>query len=606
MIDSEHKNKEARKTLGVKSVLPYFALLKPYWAPFLGALCCGVIYGVSSGFGLPTMIDQVFPRIFPSGPDAQAPLAFYELLGCVMLIPAVFAVRGLSGYFNTYLINYCGVRVLEKIRIRVFDKLQRLPLSFFHRNQEGDLLSRVTNDTAQLQNAILTISNDLIRQPITFLGALGALIYMAVQREGMAFVLLCLAVIPICIFPIRRVGEILMKKALGMQERAGGMTAILSENLSAPREIRAFNLEKREGNRFRDSSDRFFHARMKVIKYANMLTPIIEVITATGIAVAIFQAARMSIRLDAVVPVITALYLSYEPIKKLGSIQNQYKQALASLQRIDDILDAEETIREPEHPVEMPEIRGELRFKNVSFSYDTGEDEQKDTPALSEVNLTIPAGEVVALVGPSGAGKTTLAGLLSRFHDPSAGSVLLDGVDLRGIPLTDLRHAVALVPQKPFLFDATVRENVEMGKSPYTEATVEEVAKASHALGFIEDFPERFEQRLGENGNRLSGGQLQRLALARAFYKNSPLLVLDEATSALDSENEEKIHQAMAELTQGKTTLLIAHRFSSIRLASRIIVLDQGKVVADGPHDRIYEDCELYRNLYDRQSEPSS
>ena len=216
-----------------------------------------------------------------------------------------------------------------------------------------------------MQNAILTISNDLIRQPITFLGALGALIYMAVQREGMAFVLLCLAVIPICIFPIRRVREILMKKALGMQERAGGMTAILSENLSAPREIRAFNLEKHEGNRFRDSSDRFFHARMKVIKYANMLTPIIEVITATGIAVAIFQAARMSIRLDAVVPVITALYLSYEPIKKLGSIQNQYKQALASLQRIDDILDAEETIREPEHPVEMPEIRGELCFKNV-------------------------------------------------------------------------------------------------------------------------------------------------------------------------------------------------------------------------------------------------
>jgi subfamily B ATP-binding cassette protein MsbA len=429
---------------------------------------------------------------------------------------------------------------------------------------------------------------------------------MAIQREGMAFVLLCLVVIPLCIFPIRRVGGILMKKALGMQERAGGLTAVLSENLSAPREVRAFNLEERENQRFRKSSEKFFLARMKVIKYSNLLTPIIEIITAVGIAWAIFQASRMSIHLDAVIPVIMALYLSYEPIKKLGGIQNQYKQALASLQRLDEILDAEESIRDPEHPVECAKIKGELRFENVSFSYENRGDESEEvSPALHQVELKIPAGEVVALVGPSGAGKTTLAGMLSRFHDPNEGSILLDGVDLRSLALKDLRDAVALVPQNPFLFDATVRENIEMGKSPYTDSTVEEVAKASHSTVFIEDFPNRFDERLGENGNRLSGGQLQRIALARAFYKNSPLLVLDEATSALDSENEEKIHEAMAELSKGKTTLLIAHRFSSIRLATRIIVLDKGKVVAEGPHDEVYEKCELYRNLYDRQREAS-
>jgi subfamily B ATP-binding cassette protein MsbA len=314
----------------------------------------------------------------------------------------------------------------------------------------------------------------------------------------------------------------------------------------------------------------------------------------------------MSIHLDAVIPVIMALYLSYEPIKKLGGIQNQYKQALASLQRLDEILDAEESIRDPEHPVECAKIKGELRFENVSFSYENRGDESEEvSPALHQVELKIPAGEVVALVGPSGAGKTTLAGMLSRFHDPNEGSILLDGVDLRSLALKDLRDAVALVPQNPFLFDATVRENIEMGKSPYTDSTVEEVAKASHSTVFIEDFPNRFDERLGENGNRLSGGQLQRIALARAFYKNSPLLVLDEATSALDSENEEKIHEAMAELSKGKTTLLIAHRFSSIRLATRIIVLDKGKVVAEGPHDEVYEKCELYRNLYDRQREAS-
>lgn len=604
-MDTEEQTDLVKKP-GFKNLLPYFSYLRPYWIAFLGALLCGVVYGLASGFGLPTMIDQVFPKIFPTVDNPENSLGFSELLAYVSIIPLVFVVRGLSGYFNTYLINYCGVRVLEKIRIKVFEKLQKLPLSFFHKNQQGDLLSRVTNDTLQLQTAILTISNDVVRQPVTFLGALSALVYMAVQREGMAFVLLCLVVIPICIFPIRRVGEVLMKKALGMQERAGGLSAVLSENLSASREIRAFNLEGRENKRFRESSDHFFLARMKVIKYANMLTPIIEVITATGIAVAIFQASRMSIRLDAVVPVITALYLSYEPVKKLGAIQNHFKQALASLQRLEEVLDAEETVREPEHPVEISEIRGELRFEKVFFAYENTGENMEPPPALINLNLTIKAGEVVALVGPSGAGKTTLAGMLSRFQDPSEGSVLLDGVDLRSISLSKLRDAVALVPQKPFLFDASVRENIEMGKSSYTDSSVEEVAEASHASSFINDFNNQYEESLGENGSRLSGGQLQRLALARAFYKNSPLLVLDEATSALDSENEEKIHEAMAELSKGKTTLLIAHRFSSIRLATRIIVMNEGRIIAEGPHESVYEDCELYRNLYDRQKDSAS
>jgi len=591
---------ESKEKISYRRLLPFFFLLRPHWLPFSGALACGIIYGISSGFGLPFMVDQVFPEIFPDNESSKlSPLSYYELAFYVSWLPAVFLIRGVSGYFNSYLISFCGIRVLEKIRIQVFSKLQRLPLGFFQKNQAGDLLSRINSDTSQLQATVLNVSNDLIRQPITFLGALSALVVMAIQRDGMAFVLLCLAVIPVCIFPIRRIGEILMRRALGMQQMAGNMTAVLSENLSAPREIRAYNLEERENKRFQESSRRFFQARMKVIKYSNLLTPIIEIITAVGISVAIFQASRSSIRLDAVVPVIMALYLSYEPIKKLGAIQNQVKQAFASIQRIDHILLADESIRDAESPIHQ-EIKGGLRFQNISFNY--GQIEEGSPSALKNLNLIIEPGEVVALVGPSGAGKTTFASLLPRFFDPTEGSVLLDGVDLRNYSLEDLRESIAMVPQKPFLFDLTVKQNIELGKSKYSSFTVEEASSHSNANSFIDELPKGFDEPLGENGNRISGGQLQRLALARAFYRNSPILILDEATSALDSENEKNIHEAMSRLIKGKTTLIIAHRFSSIRLASRIIVFENGEVIADGPHDSLYQKCDLYSRLYDRQN----
>lgn len=586
----------------MKKLLPYFFLLRPYLYPFSLALVCGVIYGASSGFGLPYMIDQVFPKIFP-GENTKMELTKFELLIYVSWFPIVFFIRGISGYFNTYFINYCGIRVLERIRSQIFAKLQRLPIAFFQRNQEGDLLSRIVSDTGQLQAGILQVSNDLIKQPVTFIGAISALIVMAVQREGMAFVLLCLLVIPVCVFPIRRIGELLMSRALKMQEKAGGLTSVLSENLSAYKEVRAFNLEDKEITRFSKISEKFVLARMKVIKYSHMLTPIIEIITAIGITAAIFQASLQSIHLDAVVPVIVALYMSYEPIKKLGGIHNTIKQSLASLQRLEDILNAEETVTNTDHEVDIDEIKGKISFNNVSFSYIDRSGKKSEIPALKDLNLQISVGEVVALVGPSGAGKTTLSGLLSRFYDPTQGSILLDGVDLRNIGLNKLRDAVALVPQKPFLFDMDVQTNIELGKSVYTKSNVKEVCKLAYADEFIEQFENKYSERLGEKGNRLSGGQLQRLALARAFYKNSPILVLDEATSALDADNEEKIHDAMQKLIQGKTTFLIAHRFSSLRLANRIIVMDKGEIIADGSHQEVYSTCLLYKSLYDQQNE---
>ena len=598
------KNTQARSDYPkISSLLPYFLHLKPYWVPFTGALFFGVIYGISSGFGLPFMTDQIFPRIFPSNENAFQ-LTSWEIFIYVCWFPLVFLIRGVSSFFNSYLINFCGMKVLEKIRIEVFAKIQRLPLAFFQRHKSGDLLSRVTADTAQLQSAVLSVSNDLIRQPITFIGAITALAVMAIQREGMAFVLLCLVAIPLCVFPIRRIGSLLMRKALDLQQRAGGLSSVLNENLSGPAEIRSLNLQDREIGRFREQSEKFLTARMKVVKYSHILTPLIEIITATGISVAIFQAARTSIHLDAVVPVIVALYMSYEPVKKLGSIHNTIKEGLASLKRLHEVLHAEETITEPQSPTPLKEINGKLEFNNVSFHYPVlEEDKKKHATAIDCMNLTINPGEVVAIVGPSGAGKTTLAGLLNRLHDPTSGIVLLDGKDLRDLSLVELREAIASVPQKPFLFDDTIEENIRLGESIHSWGTVEEALKKANAWEFVSSMDMKTKQKIGEKGSRISGGQLQRLALARAFYRNSPILLLDEATSALDTESEEKIQQAMKKLIQGKTTIMIAHRFSSIRLANRILVMEAGKIIADGSHDEVYKSCHLYRTLFDNQTE---
>jgi subfamily B ATP-binding cassette protein MsbA len=293
--------------------------------------------------------------------------------------------------------------------------------------------------------------------------------------------------------------------------------------------------------------------------------------------------------------------MSYEPVKKLGGIHNQIKQAFASLDRLDDILDAPETVASPPVPKEMKDVQGEITFEGVSYSYENGDGDPEDIPAIVNLNLSLKAGETVALVGPSGAGKSTLAGLLPRFHDPSEGKVFLDGVDLREFSLKDLRDSVALVPQRPFLFDATVRENVLLGQTEQTDLEVEKVCELAYADEFVKEFRHGYEERLGEDGSRLSGGQLQRIALARAFLKNAPILILDEATSALDAENEDKIRDAMTKLIEGKTTLLIAHRFSSLKLAHRILVMDEGKIIADGSHDELHRDCDLYRKLYDSQ-----
>lgn len=618
----------------MRRLLPYLKLLAPVKWHFIGAILCGVIYGISSGFGLPTISSYVFPVIFESNQggalispevvnnwseaeraeleerlksvlteeerqriesSARAGRGLWFLLAVVACIPLVFAVRGFSGFGNHYLINYCAMSVLKSIRLQLFRKLQSLPLAFFQRHPSGDVVSRVINDTTQLQQAVVFVANDLIKQPVTFLGAIGALIYLSVQQREVAFILLCLAIIPVTVIPIRYVGRRMLVRARLLQGETGDQTSILNENLSAPGEIRAFNLQEREISRFSRSMDKLFVHQMKVVKYSHIITPTIEFLSAIGISVAIFYASRQSITLEQVVPIVFALYMSYDPLKKLGAIHSRFRQGLASLERIEQILHAPVEVEDPAEPVELQRAAGAVGFSAVSFRYG-------EIPALEEINLQIPAGQVVALVGPSGAGKSTLAALVARFYDASEGAVSLDGVDVRRFRQADLHRQIAIVSQHPVLFDDTVGENIAIGLPGADAVAIQAAARQAGAADFIERLPQGYDTLVGENGVRLSGGQRQRLALARAILRDSPILILDEATSALDTESEERIQKALDEILPGRTALIIAHRFSTIRSAHRIIVLREGRVVGDGPHEELYTSCALYRELYDRQA----
>lgn len=571
---------------------PYLSYLRTVRAPLYGALVCGLIYGAANGAGLPLMIKKVFPQIFGPG---VAPLTTLQLFVVALWLPAVFLVRGVAGYLNSYLIQLCGVRVLEALRLEYFDKLQRLPLSFLQRQSTGDLISRGLADTNQLQYTLTTVANEILKQPTTLIGALGVLIWLAFAERGVALVLVCLAIVPLCVLPIRYVGKKLIKRAGQVQSQLGSVTDRFSENLSAAREVRAFGLEEREVRRFATISRALVTFQMKVVKYAQALTPAIEIISAVGISITLVYAYRVKVPLESFLAIVAALYASYEPIKKLGALNNELKRGSVALERLEVVLKEPVTITDPAQPAPVHRLRGDLAFADVTFGYNG------DVPALRGVTITIPAGTVCALVGPSGAGKSTFANLVPRFYDVGTGAVTIDGIDVRAMRLADLRRNIALVSQEPVLFNDTVYHNLLLGQPDASRDAVMAAAVDAHADEFIRALPQAYDTMVGERGALLSGGQKQRLAIARAFLRNAPLLILDEATSALDSQSEQIVQKALRQLVVGKTVIIIAHRFSTIRDASLILVFDRGEIVARGTHASLYADNALYKSLYDRQ-----
>ncbi len=556
------------------------------------AIFYGVLFGATSGLGLPTLIKYVFPPIFDrEGP----PMAMGDVLLVAAAVPVLFLLRAVSGYLNSYYVQLTGVRILEAVRLDFFRKLQLLPLSYLQRRSGGDLVSRGLADTAQLQFTLSLIANDGIKQPMALLGALGFLVWQAFSAEGVLIVLVCLAVVPLTVLPVHYVGKKVVKRAQQVQSQLGDMSAHLTENLAAAREVRAFGLEQRETDRFAAGTAGLVRGQMKIVKYAQALTPTIELLSAFGIAATLVFAYSSGVRWETFLAVVTALYLCYEPIKKLGYLNSEINRGAASLERLESVLHEPVNIADPANPVAVGRLRGDLAFEQVSFAYE-------DNAALTDVSVRIPAGTVCALVGPSGAGKTTFANLVPRFYDPVAGRVTLDGLDVRDLRLADLRRNIALVSQDPVLFNDTIFHNLALGREGATREEIVAAARAAHAHEFITALPAGYDTIVGERGALLSGGQKQRLAIARAFLRNAPILILDEATSALDSESEAAVQDALRHLVAGKTVLIIAHRFSTIRDASVILVFDKGRIVAQGDHAALYAGNALYKSLYDRQS----
>ena len=582
--------------------------LLPHIFLFVVVLGTGVLAASSSGLGVPLLVKYVFPVVFRDAAGATPELlelcpTLQELSPNVLLmlacasLPAIFIVRGVSVWANAVMVNVLGIRILETLRMAVFNRVQELPVAFMEERQKGDIISRVVADTQNVQNILSSIANDLVKQPITCICALSAFIWLLIQSgHGILFLVnvafICLAAWPIIVF-----GRRISQKALRAQKGLGVLNSAIQQNLETQREVRAYALEEREIRDFRAVSDAYCNNYVKLVKYQKALIPVMEVATSLALAFLLVRGRQLGMSLTDFIAMAGALFFAFDSMKRAGNAFNRFNEAQGALLRLSEVLDEPNSIPDPENPVKLAQpVRGDITFRNVSFAY-----KEDSGLALRDINVHIPAGQIVGLVGPSGAGKTTFASLIPRFYEVSSGSVELDGVDIRNITQHDLREELSLVGQQALLFTGTIRDNIRLGKLDATDEEIKAAADAAAVSKFLDSQSKGLDTKLGQGGAGLSGGQRQRVAIARSFVKNAPVLILDEATASLDAESEREIQASLEELAKGRTTLIVAHRFSTIRNADRILVFEGGRIVGDGSHEELYTTCPLYKELYDRQ-----
>ncbi len=563
-----------------------YRTIKPYQTKLIIAMISMIFVAAFTG-AQAYLVKDLLDKIF-----MEKNLFFLKLLPIIVIL--VFFLKGVTYYIYTFLLEQVGQSVIRDFRQNIFDHIHKQSLSFFSSMPTGTLMSRIISDVTLMQQAVSNALVGVVRDFFQVLILLGVVFYMNWKLAMFSFI-----VLPVAAYPIVKFGRIFRRLSTSTQEEVANVSNILHETITGNRIVKAFCKEQYEGKRFWDQVETLFSITIKDAKYRCMQHPLMEFIGGIAIALIIWFGGHEVISGHSTpgtfFAFLTALIAAYEPVKGVTRINSTIQQGLAAATRVFDLLDMEPEIQDKPDAKELSPFSSTIEFRSVSFSYDG------KNSTLSNINLTVPTGEALAIVGPSGGGKTTLTNLIPRFLDLHEGAILIDGTDIRDVTMKSLRGQVAMVTQQTILFNDTIRNNIAYGDQKASDQDIRKAADAAHALGFIEELPKGFETVIGEDGARLSGGERQRISIARAILKNAPILILDEATSALDTESEREVQKALENLMKDRTTFVIAHRLSTIKNADRIIVVKDGEIVEEGTHDTLLAQGGEYELLYSMQ-----
>jgi subfamily B ATP-binding cassette protein MsbA len=566
-----------------KQLLEY---IKGSWFKlFLSMICMLVVAGTTSAtaFIVKPVIDDIF---------ISKNAFLLKLIPFIVIV--LYFFRGLAMYGQEFLMQYVGENIIRKLRDALYEKITDLPISFFHKERTGVLMSRITNDVTIIKNMVSNAVTGAIRDFFTVIGLIGVIFY-----TDWKLAILAVVVLPVAYFPVVTLGRRVRRFSTSSQESMADMNAFLHETFAGNKIVKAFGMEAYEKKTFSKKNQAVFRFEIKSMRANALTSPVMEAIGGIGISLVLWYGGFAVIEgtntAGGFLSFMTAVMLLYPPIKKLTKLNNVLQKGFAASDRVFEILETESDILDPESPKQIKSGSHRILFENVSFAYD------KREMVLKNINLQVKPGEILALVGMSGGGKTSLVNLIPRFFDVTNGTVKIDGTDIREVTVSDLRKQVAIVTQEPILFNDTIRTNISYGKPDATDQEILEAAKAAYIYKFVQSLPKGFDTVIGELGSRLSGGEKQRMCIARALVKNAPILILDEATASLDTESERLVQKALENLMKGRTSFVIAHRLSTIAYANRIVVLVGGRIVEEGNHEELLERKGDYYNLYQMQ-----
>ncbi|HVO72525.1 MAG TPA: ABC transporter ATP-binding protein [Ignavibacteriaceae bacterium] len=609
----------------------YFRILKyvkPYWKHLLISVVCTILFAVLNGASVYLtipLLDTLFQENVHSAAASQTekssgilPDWIYNLgkdlsdsfnkfvfsgdnidalIKICLLILLTFLGKNIFGYLQAYYLTYVEYGSMKNLRDETYEHLHQLPMSYFKKERVGNLISRFINDVSVIQSSISATFLNLIREPLTIIVFFIIALSISWQLTLVAFIIL-----PFSMVIITWIGIKLRKYSIAVQAKMADITSILQETISGVKIVKAFGMESYENKKFKKETFSYLRMILKIVRVRNAASPVTEFLSVLVGVIIIYYGGVLvlhnhTLKASEFLGFLFAIFQMMPPIKELSTVNSRIQEASGAAERVFEILDTKPNIKNSLNPIAVKSFDDSIVFENVSFSYEDSEE-----PVLKNIRFAVKKGEVLALVGPSGGGKSTLVDLIPRFYDPDRGRILLDGIDIKNISLGSLRSLMGIVTQETFLFNESVRNNIAYGLNEYPLDKIVESAKAANAHSFIEEMPDGYDTVIGERGIKLSGGQRQRLSIARAILKNPSIMIFDEATSALDNESEILVQEAIERMMENRTTIVIAHRLSTIRNATRILVLDKGNIIQAGKHDELIEISNgLYKKFYEMQ-----